>query len=90
MVYLFAIPLLLGAVPGLVAWLVPRLDAGGPWQHTVHAFAVATLTTGSALQGIMEIYGTTSAYVAYYMWTGLALLALSGLLWSIGFQRRAR
>ena len=50
------------------------------------ACAVATLSTGSALQGVLEIYGTTNRWVAGYWWVGCALAAVSLLLW----RRRRR
>lgn len=83
MVYLFAVPLLLGVVPSVIGLLFPRLDVGGSWQNTIHAFAVVTLTVASMLQGVVDIYGTTSQYIVYYVVFGAACLLLSGLLWIV-------
>ncbi len=76
MVYLFAIPLVLGVIPEALGLLWPRL-IGGAWQRTIHGFAVATLTVGSALMGVLEIYGTTSAFTIYYLVAGIGLLLLA-------------
>lgn len=81
MVGLFAIPLVLGVVPRVIMIVKPALDRGGPWAKTVHAFAVATLITGSLLQGIVEIYGTTSGAIKYYFIAGCVLLLVSLILW---------
>lgn len=82
MVYLFVIPLLLGVVPELVVLLNPNLAArGGSWQPILQAFAVATLIVGSALQGIVEIYGTTNRYIVYYFIVGIGLAIAHLALW---------
>lgn len=86
MVYLFTIPLLLGALPQLIFWLRPTLDAGSAWQNTIQTFAIATLVAGSALQGVVEIYGTTNHYVVYYFGIGLAFLLLSMVLYLKQFR----
>lgn len=81
MVWLFAIPLVLGALPNLAMWLFPALARGGAWQQTIHAFAIATLTVGSALQGVVEIYGTTNWFIIYFAVVGGALMALGVCLY---------
>lgn len=86
MVYLFAIPLLLGVLPQLAALTNPKLAVGSSWQKTIHAFAVATLTVGSLLQGIVEIYGTNNRCIAYYFVVGIGLLAVSLMMWLVQFM----
>ena len=71
MVWLFATPLVLGALPNLIMWLRKSPLTKGYWWPTLHAYAIATLTIGSALQGIVEIYGTTSPYIIYFFIVGL-------------------
>lgn len=77
MVYLFAIPLILGVVPQLIVLAYPRLRSTSSWQHIVYNFAVATLIVGFILQGVVEIYGTTNQYIVLYFVTGLGLLFAS-------------
>ena len=75
MVFLFLFPLLGGALPyGLMLLLKAR--APGRVPANLFNSGVATLTAGSCVQGIFEIYGTSSPYVAAYWWAGAALLAL--------------
>lgn len=81
MVYLFAIPLLLGVVPQLIVLTYPKLSSAGSWQPTIHNFAIATLIVGFILRGVVEIYGTTSQYIALYFMTGFGLLAASSVLY---------
>ena len=73
----FAVPLLLGALPFC---LMRR--AGRPFPRgtadLIHA-GVATLTAGSLVQGVLEIYGTSSPLTAVY-WIVGAVLAGGGWL----------
>jgi hypothetical protein len=51
---------------------------------------IATLTTGSCLQGIFEIYGSAASLVQIYWIAGFSLLAASGILCLIHFQSDKR
>lgn len=88
MVYLFAIPLLLGVVPELVS-LFSKSTKSSPWSRLFRHFAVATLTVGSTLQGVLEIYGTTSGFIYLYAVIGGAFLAISLLKWTISASRQS-
>ena len=88
MVYLFTIPLVLGVIPELLTLLFPKLKINNSSQRLTLDFAIATLMIGSTLQGILEIYGTTSVYVIYYLYAGIGLLALSIYLWLITYLRQ--
>lgn len=79
MVLLFAVPLLLGALPlALLSRSRLRLPSGGAlkcWRA-----GIQTLTAGSCLTGVLEIYGTDSPYLRIYAAAGGALLA-AGAVW---------
>lgn len=87
MVYLFAIPLLLGVVPQLIALANPKLSSTSSWQRIIHNFAIVTLIVGSILQGVVEIYGTTNGYIVYYFIVGISLLVASSMLWVAKFLK---
>lgn len=89
MVWLFVIPFTVGCLPDLVVRLAPALGAGGDWAQIFRAFAVATLTVGAAVEGVVEIYGTTSEYGVWYLAAGLALLAVAVVLDIAGRGGRA-
>lgn len=64
MIYAFALPLVLGVLPWTLALrLGGRIRAGVPalWDA-----AVLTLTLGSVLRGVLDIYGTTSRLLIVY------------------------
>lgn len=52
-----------------------------------HIFAIAMLTVGSALAGVLEIYGNTNAFVIWYFVVGGVMLAVSFAMWLMGFLR---
>lgn len=81
MIWLFAFPLFLGAVPYFLISLSKRLPL--PARHTSDAWdcGVTTLAVGSCATGVFEIYGTSSSYTAAYWPVGISLLAAGLLLY---------
>ncbi|NCB50784.1 MAG: hypothetical protein EOM54_02710 [Clostridia bacterium] len=78
MVFLFMLPLWGGALPYGVVWLTGFRRFPGRIAGNLYNSGIATLTVGSCLCGILEIYGTSSAYTRLY-WAGGGLLTLAGL-----------
>lgn len=75
MVLLCAYPLVLGLVPAtLFAFRGIRVPLVA---RQLWACGVMTLTVGSCLRGVFEIYGTTSPLVWPYLPVGLALLGMA-------------
>ena len=76
MVYAFAYPLVLGAVP--FAWCaLKKKPQPKPWFCRLHHCGTATLTIGSVMQGVLVIYGTTNQLSMVYWIVGPALLLLA-------------
>ena len=75
MIYAFAIPLIGGTLPYLLLYLSKRRAPGIAVRMIGHA-AVATLTVGCIIAGVLEIYGTTSGLVQCYWCVGIALVVL--------------
>lgn len=75
MVYAFAFPLALGALP--FGWMAMRRRAlPCSWCCRLYHTAVATFTVGSIVQGVLAIYGTTNQLtIAYWIAGGCLLLA---------------
>lgn len=76
MLYAFAFPLVGGAMPALLLILSGRAYPGTAARMLYHC-GIATLTVGSIIQGVLEIYGTTNAMTVWY-WIIGAALALMG------------
>ena len=80
MIYAFMIPLLGGTVPFIIAYLMAR-SAGTSAKVTAlrkgsglyHA-GIATLTIGSIMKGVLDIYGTTNRLIVCYPAVGALLI----------------
>ena len=76
MVYAFAFPLVLGALPFL--WLsLRKKPLPRAWCCRLHHAGVATLTVGSVMEGVLAIYGTTNRLTLGYWIVGISLLLLA-------------
>ena len=81
MLLAFMFPLLLGTLPfGVITFLKKNYYPSPAGSNTYHA-GIATLTVGSIMKGVLDIYGTTSSYISVYKYLGLALLVF-GVVWS--------
>ena len=67
----FGFPLVLGTLP----FLVFAKTAISPTLHARYLYhsGIASLTVGSVIEGVLEIYGTTNRLTAYYWYLGIAL-----------------
>ena len=77
MLYAFAFPLVGGT---LGFWLIARSSRirypGGISRNLYHS-GIATLTVGSILRGVLDIYGTTNSLLEYYFKFGGTLILIS-------------
>ncbi|MEA5026102.1 MAG: hypothetical protein VB012_00430 [Erysipelotrichaceae bacterium] len=73
MIYLCLFPLLGGVLPFLLISLIKPLLFPGKLPRTFYHLGLITLTVGSCLSGIMEIYGTATDYIIYYWIMGTVL-----------------
>lgn len=80
MIYAFAFPLVLGVLP---LYLITVLRAAFPPRaaRRIYHAGIATLTVGSLVTGVLEIYGTTNPLTVIYWIAGGALVLLGLLLW---------
>ena len=85
MIYAFAFPLLLGAIPFFLMQK-HRKPFPGKAAEFIHA-GVATLTVGSLLRGVLVIYGTNNPLANIYWITG-AVLNVAGWLMTFLKQKK--
>ena len=80
MTYAFFYPLIGGALPLTLCALCPvRVQPGRLCRWTLGA-GLSTMTVGSVLSGVLEIYGTSSRLLGVYRVVGwLWVLAAAGL-----------
>lgn len=88
MTYLFAWPLLLGALPNVIIHIFYNIQERRSYSIVcgdtpkkisagtkLYYSGVSALTVSSLLRGIMDIAGTASVYQAYLMYAGWIMLA---------------
>lgn len=73
MIYAFVIPLVGGTVPFLTLSIVKAKKYPNAVCRNLYHAGIATLTVGSVLSGVLEIYGTTNALVDIYWFVGIPL-----------------
>jgi len=88
MVYLFLFPLIGGVLP----FTLLRLTRHGAFppriSFNLYNSGIATLAVGSAMQGALEIYGTTSNYMPVYWNVGIALIVMATILYFFSVSGR--
>lgn len=88
MIYAFAYPLVLGALPYLVLGLVGKTISLYYLGHQIYSLGIATLTLGSIVKGVLDIYGTTNILTHFYWWIGGALVLAGVLVLSVKMRKR--
>ena len=76
MIYAFAYPLVGGAIPFLALALWGTQPGG---EQALYHSGIATLTFGSIIRGVLEIYGTDNKLTFVYPWAGW-LLVVAGII----------
>lgn len=79
MIYAFGFPLAGGTLPFLAISLSRKRYPGAVARNLYHS-GIATLTVGSIVQGILDIYGTTNRLTGLYWIVGV-ILVVSGIVY---------
>ena len=77
MLYAFAFPLAGGVLPFSAIHLWGTQWYPNLWTRRLYHAGIATLSVGSIIQGVLEIYGTTNALARWYWIIGTGLVLLS-------------
>lgn len=81
MVFAFAFPLILGGLPFFILKLLKTENYPSLWVKNLLHSGVATLTVGSIVRGVLDIYGTTNPLSKYYWPLGIGLYLLAVIIW---------
>jgi len=90
MLYAFAFPLIGGTlVFNILSFLKLQKYPNAIARNLYHS-GIATLTAGSVVHGVLEIYGTTNALSDYYWSVGIVLIVIGVVAGIVSFflQRR--
>ena len=89
MLYAFVFPLCGGALPFTALALGRTVKMPSFLPRQLYHFGIATLTVGSVMKGVLEIYGTTNDLTSIYWYVGIPLIVAALGLYSIGlFSKR--
>ena len=75
MIYAFVFPLAGGTLPFLTISLIRTKRYPGAFARNLYHSGVATLTIGSIIRGVLDIYGTTNGLIRLYWYIGAILIA---------------
>lgn len=96
MTWLFAWPLIMGAVPAVLEYLGILPGSGeesgdgeeiGGQQKDFYRFGIAALTSASLLRGILRIAGTDSTFVDYLFMAGAVMAAAGAVTYFLKVRR---
>ena len=88
MLYAFAFPLVGGVLPALWLSLWGRTKAPWPIAAWVYRAGIATLSIGSIIRGVLDIYGTGNVLTDWYWYIGGGLCCLGALLFTISILKK--
>ena len=90
MLYAFTVPLIGGTLVFSILSFLKMQKYPNAIAGNLYHSGIATLTVGSVVQGVLEIYGTTNALSDYYWSVGIVLIVIGVVAGIVGFflQRR--
>lgn len=89
MICAFLFPFIGGVIPFAI-FSKKNLIHPSLFIRNLNHCGIATLTIGSIMQGILEIYGTTNRLIIIYWITGFSLICLEIILYAIQISHTKR
>ncbi len=89
MIYAFAYPLLGGVLPLFIMLYCNIKSLPGHFACSIWSCGIATMTVGSIIKGVLEIYGTTNILTSVYTPLGIALLLIGATLYLTSLANKA-
>lgn len=83
MIYAFAFPLVGGALPFFTIFLTKSNIYPYTAARNFYHSGIATLTVGSILLGVLDIYGTTNSLMLFYWIAGVSLTVLGVIIYGL-------
>ena len=77
MIFSFMIPLIFGVIVYYGVYLSKLSNLPSKLEISMYNAGIATLTLGSIMQGVLEIYGTTNSHIYIYLIVGILLISVS-------------
>ena len=90
MIYAFVFPLAAGVLPFVLMFLSGHKRIPSRLTLNLYHSGIATLSVGSIMTGVMEIYGTTNDILQIYWIVGFGFIGISLLNYVIGLFKRKK
>lgn len=90
MIYAFVFPLVGGTLPFLAMALFKVKEYPGSFAGLLYHAGIATLTVGSVLRGVLDIYGTSKRLLNIYWILGIVLTVIGAILMIAKGKTQAR
>lgn len=84
MIYAFVFPLVGGTLPFMSMSRFGCRRLPGRLPLNLYNAGIATVTVGSIMEGVLDIYGTTNDLLGFYWYIGFGLIAAGILLYLFG------
>lgn len=82
MFFAFAFPLIGGTLPYAILSLFANGFLPGRLPRFLYNAGIATLTVGSILEGVLEIYGTTNDLLKIYWFAGFGFVGIGLIIYA--------
>lgn len=83
----FFIPLIGGVLPFLCMTVGKKIRYPKTISRTLYGFGIVTLTIGSIIKGVLDIYGTTNSLCRMYVYAGAVLVIVAVVLYFIDLKK---
>lgn len=80
MIYAFMIPLVMGSLVSGIIYVLDLKILPNRISNNFYRASIITLTVGSVIKGVLDIYGTTNNLISYYLIAGIILVIISILI----------
>ncbi|MBQ7522750.1 MAG: hypothetical protein IJU14_07735 [Clostridia bacterium] len=84
MMFACFIPLIFGIVPFVIAFSSEKIHLPRPMITQLYGSGIITLTIGSVMKGVLDIYGTTNGKIIVYPVAGGLMVVISLIMAVIG------
>lgn len=89
-IYAFAFPLAGGSLPFFTIFLIKAKFYPCAFARNLYHSGIATLTAGSFIRGVLDIYGTTNGLIKYYSIAGIALVVTGIFIYALQICMRRK
>lgn len=83
----FFLPLIGGVLPFLCMAVWKKIRYPKTISRTLYGFGIVTLTIGSIIKGVLDIYGTTNSLCRVYVYVGAGLVIVAVFLYFIELKK---